>query len=355
MFVKSVFLNNFRNYKEKTVRFSEGLNVIAGPNATGKTNLLESVYMCGLGNSPRVSRDKDVIMWGETGAYIRLELQKKFRLHTIEMYIDSREKKRVAIDGIPISRLSQLIGTLGVVFFSPDELKLVKDAPAERRRFMDVSLCQQSSKYLFSLSRYNAVLLRRNKLLKTLPVGEDLKNALHVWDLQLAQEGARVIKARYSFARELKAFAAEKHLTLSSGREELSLEYESDVPDGEEKQIEEALLSRLFLSYDKDCALQYTTVGPHKDDIKISLSGVDVRKFGSQGQQRTAALSLKLAEISLFTDNTGEQPVLLLDDVLSELDKDRRATLLEETSLLQTIITCTEYEESAAANIIKTR
>ena len=238
MFVKSVFLNNFRNYKEKTVRFSEGLNVIAGPNATGKTNLLESVYMCGLGNSPRVSRDKDVIMWGETGAYIRLELQKKFRLHTIEMYIDSREKKRVAIDGIPISRLSQLIGTLGVVFFSPDELKLVKDAPAERRRFMDVSLCQQSSKYLFFLSRYNAVLLRRNKLLKTLPVGEDLKNALHVWDLQLAQEGARVIKARYAFARELKAFAAEKHLTLSSGREELSLEYESDVPDGEEKQIE---------------------------------------------------------------------------------------------------------------------
>ena len=206
MFVKSVFLNNFRNYKEKTVRFSEGLNVIAGPNATGKTNLLESVYMCGLGNSPRVSRDKDVIMWGQTGAYIRLELQKKFRLHTIEMYIDSREKKRVAIDGIPISRLSQLIGTLGVVFFSPDELKLVKDAPAERRRFMDVSLCQQSSKYLFSLSRYNAVLLRRNKLLKTLPVGEDLKNALHDWDLQLAQEGARVIKARYSFARELKAF-----------------------------------------------------------------------------------------------------------------------------------------------------
>lgn len=128
MFVKKVTLHNFRNYAEKTVCFTQGLNVIMGPNATGKTNLLESVYMCGLGGSPRVSRDKDVILWGEKGAYIHLELQKKFRAHTIDMYIDSREKKRVAIDGIPISRLSQLIGTLGIVFFSPDELKLVKDA-----------------------------------------------------------------------------------------------------------------------------------------------------------------------------------------------------------------------------------
>lgn len=355
MFVKKVTLHNFRNYAEKTVCFTQGLNVIMGPNATGKTNLLESVYMCGLGGSPRVSRDKDVILWGEKGAYIHLELQKKFRAHTIDMYIDSREKKRVAIDGIPITRLSQLIGTLGIVFFSPDELKLVKDAPAERRRFMDVSLSQQSSSYLFALSRYNAVLTRRNKLLKTLSPGEDLKNSLQVWDVQLAAEGARVVKARYAFARELKTFAAERHLVLSGGKENLSLAYESDAPDGEEKQIADVLSQKLFLNYEKDCALQYTTVGPHKDDIKILLDGVDVRKFGSQGQQRTAALSLKLAEIALFADNTGEQPVLLLDDVLSELDEGRRKTLLEQTSSLQTIITCTEYEEEVEANIIKTK
>ena len=354
MFVTQVKLNNFRNYADKVFEFSKGLNVIVGPNATGKTNLLESVYMCGLGTSPRVTRDKDVIKWGEKGAFIHLELQTRFRKHTVDMFIDCKEKKRVAIDGIPITRLAQLIGTLGIVFFSPDELKLVKDAPVERRRFMDVSLSQQSSKYLFALSRYNAVLLRRNKLLKTLSPGEDLKNSLQVWDIQLAEEGARVIKARYAFARELKKFAAQKHVVLSGGRETLSLEYESDVADGDEKLIAEALSQKLCMSYDKDCSLQYTTVGPHKDDIKITLDGVDVRKFGSQGQQRTAALSLKLAEISLFTDNMGEQPVLLLDDVLSELDERRRRTLLEETSNYQTLITCTEYSEGVAANVIKT-
>ena len=353
MFVTQVKLNNFRNYADKVFEFSKGLNVIVGPNATGKTNLLESVYMCGLGTSPRVTRDKDVIKWGEKGAFIHLELQTRFRKHTVDMFIDCKEKKRVAIDGIPITRLAQLIGTLGIVFFSPDELKLVKDAPVERRRFMDVSLSQQSSKYLFALSRYNAVLLRRNKLLKTLSPGEDLKNSLQVWDIQLAEEGARVIKARYAFARELKKFAAQKHVVLSGGRETLSLEYESDVADGDEKLIAEALSQKLFMSYDKDCSLQYTTVGPHKDDIKISLDGIDVRKFGSQAQQRTAALSLKLAEISLFKDNMGEEPVLLLDDVLSELDEDRRKTLLKETSAFQTIITCTEYNEGVEANIIK--
>ena len=353
MFVTQVKLNNFRNYADKVFEFSKGLNVIVGPNATGKTNLLESVYMCGLGTSTRVTRDKDVIKWGEKGAFIHLELQTRFRKHTVDMFIDCKEKKRVAIDGIPITRLAQLIGTLGIVFFSPDELKLVKDAPVERRRFMDVSLSQQSSKYLFALSRYNAVLLRRNKLLKTLSPGEDLKNSLQVWDIQLAEEGARVIKARYAFARELKKFAAQKHVVLSGGRETLSLEYESDVADGDEKLIAEALSQKLFMSYDKDCSLQYTTVGPHKDDIKISLDGIDVRKFGSQGQQRTAALSLKLAEISLFKDNMGEEPVLLLDDVLSELDEDRRKTLLKETSAFQTIITCTEYNEGVEANIIK--
>ena len=353
MFVTQVKLNNFRNYADKVFEFSKGLNVIVGPNATGKTNLLESVYMCGLGTSPRVTRDKDVIKWGEKGAFIHLELQTRFRKHTVDMFIDCKEKKRVAIDGIPITRLAQLIGTLGIVFFSPDELKLVKDAPVERRRFMDVSLSQQSSKYLFALSRYNAVLLRRNKLLKTLSPGEDLKNSLQVWDIQLAEEGARVIKARYAFARELKKFAAQKHVVLSGGRETLSLEYESDVADGDEKLIAEALSQKLFMSYDKDCSLQYTTVGPHKDDIKISLDGIDVRKFGSQGQQRTAALSLKLAEISLFKDNMGEEPVLLLDDVLSELDEDRRKTLLKETSAFQTIITCTEYNEGVEAKNIK--
>ena len=172
--------------------------------------------------------------------------------------------------------------------------------------------------------------------------------------VQLSQEGARVIKARYEFARELKKFAAQKHGILSGGKETLSVEYESDAPDGAEGQIAEVLSQKLFMSYEKDCSLQYTTVGPHKDDIKISLDGVDVRKFGSQGQQRTAALSLKLAEISLFKDNMGEEPVLLLDDVLSELDEDRRKTLLQETSSFQTIITCTEYNEGVTpSNIIK--
>ena len=354
MYVESVKLNNFRNYEDKKVSFSDGLNAIVGKNATGKTNLLESVYICGLGNSARVSRDKDCIRWGCDGAYIGLKLIKKYRSHTIDIYIDSREKKRIAIDGIPISRISQLIGVMNVVFFSPDEMKLVKDAPQERRRFADISLSQQSANYLYSLSRYNAALIRRNKLLKTLPAGDKLRQALQVWDTQIAAEGAKLIAARYDFVDKLKDFALERHLKLTAGAEKLELSYESGTDRGDVKDIEETLISKLASSYEKDEHLQYTSVGPHRDDIKISVDGIDVRKYGSQGQQRTAALSLKLSEISLFTHETGETPILLLDDVLSELDRDRRNMLLKETSQLQTIITCTEYEESLVANIIST-
>ncbi len=354
MYVESEKLNNFRNYEDKKVSFSDGLNAIVGKNATGKTNLLESVYICGLGNSARVSRDKDCIRWGCDGAYIGLKLIKKYRSHTIDIYIDSREKKRIAIDGIPISRISQLIGVMNVVFFSPDEMKLVKDAPQERRRFADISLSQQSANYLYSLSRYNAALIRRNKLLKTLPAGDKLRQALQVWDTQIAAEGAKLIAARYDFVDKLKDFALERHLKLTAGAEKLELSYESGTDRGDVKDIEETLISKLASSYEKDAHLQYTSVGPHRDDIKISVDGIDVRKYGSQGQQRTAALSLKLSEISLFTHETGETPILLLDDVLSELDRDRRNMLLKETSQLQTIITCTEYEESLVANIIST-
>lgn len=354
MYVSKVRLNNFRNYEDKTVEFSDGLNVVVGKNATGKTNLIESIYICGLGGSPRVSRDKDVIRWGQEGAYISLDLNKRFRKHKIDIYIDSKDKKRVAIDGIPVTRLSQLIGVLNVVFFSPDELRLVKDAPVERRRFMDISLSQQSGNYLFALSRYNAVLARRNKLLKTVPPGENLKNSLYVWDVQLAQEGAKIILARYEFASRLKEFAREKHSVLTGGREVLDVCYESDIPLSDESLVRAAIADKLAHNYDKDVSLQYTSAGPHKDDLKITVDGIDVRKFGSQGQQRTAALSLKLSEISLFESQVGEKPVLLLDDVLSELDAERRRMLLSETSSLQTIITCTEYDESLPANIIAT-
>lgn len=354
MYVESVKLNNFRNYSHKQVRFTDGLNVIVGKNATGKTNLLESVYICGLGNSARVSRDKDCIMWGQSGAYIGLSVRKRHRSHKIEIYIDAKEKKRVAIDGIPITRISQLIGVMNVVFFSPDEIKLVKDAPQERRRFMDISLSQQSADYLYSLSRYNAVLLRRNKLLKTLQKGDNLMQSLAVWDAQLSSEGAKIIKKRYEFVEKLKKFAKESHTALTLSRETLDLGYESAVERGELSEIERELSEKLLSSYEKDAYLQYTTVGPHRDDLKIAIDNIDVRKFGSQGQQRTAALSLKLSEISLFTHETGETPVLLLDDVLSELDADRRAMLLTVTSKSQTIITCTEYEEKVPANFIKT-
>ena len=346
MKIISLSLANFRNYESQQVFFDGGLNVLHGKNASGKTNMLESVYLCSLLRSPRTTKDKELIRMGATRAKVVLLVEKKFRKHTITIFIDEAGKKKVAIDGIPVQRAGELLGVLGVVFFSPDELKLVKESPAERRSFLDMGLSQQQKAYFNALQRYNKTLKQKNNLLKDSRHAENIDDMLDIWDIGLAEQGAIIIRKRMEFVAELNKFASASHEKISSGKEKLNLSYETAVSttDDIRRNLEEALLK----SREKDKELGYCTVGPHRDDIKIEIDGIDARKFASQGQQRTIALAMKLGEVELYKQETGEAPVLLLDDVLSELDKTRRDILLKATEGVQTILTCTEFDGNGA-------
>lgn len=354
MYIKSIKLTNFRNYESQTVTLKDGLNVIVGKNASGKTNMIESVYCAGLGRSPRTSKYREMIKWKCENALIEVVVAKKYRDYKINFLINSSDKKKVSIDDIPLSRLTQLLGVLNVVFFSPDELKLIKEGPSERRKFMDVSLSQQSKNYYNALSKYNNILAQRNKLLKSNYSEETLKQCLYSWDIGLAEHGARIIKYRYNFIAKINELAKEKHLFLTSNQENLTLKYECEFEDIDIKELQEKFFEKLTKSIERDKYLMHTSVGVQKDDIKVDIDGVDIRKFGSQGQQRTSALSLKLAEISLFKNEMGgESPVLILDDVLSELDDYRSTKLLESIENIQTLITCTNFDYPIKYNEIK--
>lgn len=348
MRINKLSLTNFRNYKNDTVEFSDGLNIIIGANAVGKTNLVESVYYCGLGKSPRTTKDKDLVRWGESFALIKLHVTKKYRDHLIEIHIDEQGKKRIAVDRIPITKISDLIGLLNVVYFSPDEMDIIKESPVERRRFLDISLSQQKKSYYNNLVTYNRIIAQRNKLLKMQGNPSVIKETLPVWDSQLASVGSKIIKDRYDFTAKLVSVTKECHYNLTENKEELEISYESRISDNNNlDKIKEEFLNKLQKNYEKDIYLQYTTIGSHRDDLNIKINGTDVRKFGSQGQKRTAALSLKLAEVKLFEEETGEKPILILDDVLSELDELRQSKLIEYTEKIQTLLTCVGYKGKA--------
>ena len=352
MYIESVTLKNFRNYEDKTVDFKDGLNIVIGKNASGKTNLLESVYCSGIGKSPRTNKAREMIRWGSDNAYIKVILKKQYSRHIVEYFIDSADKKIIKIDSIPLVKQSEILGMLNIVFFSPDEIKLIKESPQERRRFSDISLSQQNKKYLFSLSKYNNILAQRNKLLKESRDIKALPEMLYGWDVQLAEYGAYIIAKRYEFVEKIQVFAKKIHSEITDEKEDLELEYESNVERGETDKMKEIFFQKLRANLEKDMNLLYTSFGSHRDDIAIKINGIDVRKYGSQGQQRTVALSLKLAEIYLFESEVGEKPVLLLDDVLSELDASRRQKLMELSSGLQTIITCTDFDMDLERNTV---
>ena len=354
MKILSVELTNFRNYKHAAVNFNDGLNVLYGKNASGKTNMLESIYLCSIFKSPRTTKDKEMVLLGEKNATVTLVLQKKFRKHVINLQIDEKGKKKVLVDNIPLNRAGELFGVLGVVFFSPDEMKLVKESPQERRRFMDVGLSQQQRGYFYALQRYNKTLKQKNNLLKEWRGSRNINDMLDVWDAGLAKEGAVIISKRLDYVETLNDSASKFHTSISSEKEELKLSYESsfDIESKNLEAIEEQLYENIIKARDKDKGLGYSTVGPHRDDIKIEINGKDSRKFASQGQQRTIALALKLGEVLIYKNEIGEPPVLLLDDVLSELDLTRQNLLLKMTEGFQTILTCTEFMLDGASNKI---
>lgn len=339
MKITRVTLNNFRSYPVAEVELGGGVNVFTGSNAQGKTNLLEAVYLTAVGRSMRTPRDRELIRWGETRARVKVEAEGVTGKRKVEIVLSDKENKRVAVGGAQVTKLGELMGVITVVLFSPDETAVIKDGPAERRRFADIAICQISRAYFYLLSRYNKTLAQRNKLIKSRADGD----TLDVWDEQLARAGAKLIRTRKGFFRRISPLAAAAHEFLTDGKESLTVSYES--LDGEtDDDLYKNLLERLRRDRDRDLMQGFTHSGPQTDDFAAVIGGADVRKFGSQGQQRTAALALKLAQLDLMEEETGESPVLLLDDVFSELDPARQKKLIERLSRCQTIITATHID-----------
>lgn len=338
MFIQSLELNNFRNYEQVKLEFHKQTNVFYGDNAQGKTNILESVFVCGTTKSHKGSKDREMIKIGKDESHIRMMIEKNQILHKIDMHLKKNKSKGVAIDGIPIKKSSELLGLLHIIFFSPEDLSIIKNGPSERRRFINLELSQLDKVYLYNLTEYNKVLNNRNKLLKQMKFSPELADTLDVWDRQLLTYGNKIIERRNLFIEELKEVVHDIHYKLSGNKENLFIKYEPNtkVEDFEQK---------LILSREKDISFATTNVGPHRDDLIFIIEESDIRKFGSQGQQRTCALSLKLAEIEIVKKLIHDHPILLLDDVLSELDRNRQNYLLDSINGTQTIITCTGLEE----------
>ena len=338
MIIKSIELADYRNYDFLAMEFEKGTNILYGDNAQGKTNILEAIYVAATTKSHKSSKDKEIINFDKEEAHIRVYMEKDNVENRIDMHLRKTKSKGIAIDGQKIKKAAELIGLCNVIFFSPEDLGIIKNGPAERRRFVDMELCQLDKFYLYNLNNYNKIVNQRNKLLKDMYMNMDLKETLNIWDMQLVSYGSKIIERRKLFVEQLNEIIYDIHLKLSGGREKLKIQYEPDV------EIED-FERKMKASQDRDIKAKITSVGPHRDDFSFMIGDVDIRKFGSQGQQRTAALSLKLAEIELVKRITKDTPVLLLDDVLSELDSNRQNYLLNSIGDIQTIITCTGLEE----------
>ena len=343
MVIESVELKNYRNYNELHIDFDPGTNVLYGDNAQGKTNILEAVYVCATTKSHRGSKDREIIEFGEEESHIKMNLRKDGVPYRIDMHLKKNKTKGVAVNGIPIKKASELFGVVNVVFFSPEDLNLIKNGPAERRRFVDLELCQLNRLYVHSLVQYNRIILQRNKLLKDLVFHPEYEEMLDIWDMQLVSFGKEIIRYRSEFIDQLNSIIQEIHFNLSGQKEHLLLRYEPNVEA-------EELAAALKKSRISDKKQKTTLVGPHRDDISFYVNQIDIRRFGSQGQQRTAALSLKLAEIELVKKVVRDYPILLLDDVLSELDSGRQQHLLSCISHIQTLITCTGLDDFISHN-----
>lgn len=338
MEIDSIEVGSFRNYDSAKLEFHSHTNILYGDNAQGKTNILEAIFVCGTTKSHKGCKDKELIKIGSNEAHIRMFTRKKGVPHKIDIHLRQNKAKGIAIDGIPIKRSSELLGLINIIFFSPEDLKIVKNGPSERRRFINLELSQLDKVYLYELGEYNKALMQRNKLLKQIYSTPSLSKTLDVWDDKLVEYGSKIISSREKFIEKLSGIAMRVSENLTGNREHLELVYEPDVTT-------DSYSHNLKKAREKDLHFLSTSVGPHRDDLCFINKGIDIRKYGSQGQQRTCALALKLAEIELVKEVANDTPVLLLDDVLSELDRNRQNYLLDSIDNIQTIITCTGLEE----------
>ena len=348
MIIKRLDLKNFRNYREETVELPSGASIFLGQNAQGKTNILEAVYYAALGRSHRTSADVELVRWEEREALLSLDFFRLDAENKLEFRFFRDSRRKIFRNGAPV-RMKDLVGTINVVLFSPEDLLLIKGNPAGRRRFLDMEISQADPSYFYDLAVYTRLLSQRNTLLKRVRDGEADESEIPLWDVQMVPRAVSLIRKRMEAVRKMDEFASGTHREISGGKENLSLRYELHGADGDENgNMTKDLFSwynrKLAESLRLDIIRGVTRFGPHRDDLAFFVNGADLRAYGSQGQQRTGVLSLKLAELAFFREETGEYPILLLDDVMSELDRDRREKLLSfiHGEKLQALITATD-------------
>ena len=348
MIITQLQLRQYRSYEACALAPCEGVNVLLGDNGQGKTNVLEALYLCCTGRSHRTRQDRELIRWGADFASVKAEAQRRDGSHQVEILLPSLGRRKLKIAGQEVSRSGELMGHVTGVLFSPEDLRTVKDGPAERRRFVDMALSQLRPAYYYALQRYARALKQRGEVLKAASAQPGLLQTLDSWDEQLATAGAELMHQRRSYISKLNEVAGETHREISDGSERLEIRYAPSVTMGDDVQ---ANLDALFAAREQDLRRMTTSVGAHRDDVALMIDGRDVRAYGSQGQQRTAALAMRLAELAVMHDELGEWPMLMLHDVMSELDPSRRRQLIKRLSGIQTFITCTDPDDLAGAEV----
>lgn len=350
MRVKELYLRNFRNYGEAVLSFGPALNILYGDNAEGKTNVLEALFFLATSKSHRAQKDAEMIRWNEPSLLVRASVERAQGFLEVEISCDREKRKSIKMNGSSGRRVAQLLGKINLVFFSPDDLELVKGAPSARRRFLNVELSQTSPQYFHALQQYQRAVFQRNSLLKAIKEGRAVSATLPAWDAQVAGFGAEITARRARAIERMSGFAEDAHARLASRKEKLAIQYLASAPgvspELSRDEIQSLLLRELERRRGEELARAQTVVGPHRDDLLITINGTEARVYGSQGQQRTAVLALKLAELEFIRSETGEEPLLLLDDVASELDPERRRLLLDVVApAAQTFVTCTHLSE----------
>ncbi len=338
MYIKELRIQNFRNYEEQEIKFNENINILHGDNAQGKTNIIEAIFLCSLGKSFRAKKDIEMININEKNAIVEIEYEKSDRDGKIK--IELGNKKSIYLNGIKIKKLSELLGNLNIVIFTPDDIQILKDGPQKRRRFLDVMISQLRPNYIHYLNLYNKTLEQRNNYLKQIKLDNKPEEMLEIWNEKLAEYGEKIFIYRNEFIEKLKQKINIIHKNITSEKEILKIEYESNCSN------KENYLKLLNMRKKLDIIKGFTTKGIHRDDFMIYINNELVNIYGSQGQNRTAILSLKIAEMQVIYDEIGEYPILLLDDFMSELDEKRRKNFLEYIQNTQVIITCTDKIEN---------
>ena len=344
MWIKRIELTNFRNYTKQEIDLNPNINIFYGENAQGKTNIIEAIFLCGFGKSFRAKKDSEMILLGEENSLIKINYKKDYREGKIE--INLKNKKEIKLNDIKIKKLSELLGNINIVIFTPDDINILKGGPQNRRKFLDIMISQLKPNYMYNLNLYLKTIEERNHYLRQIREENKSEELLEIWDEKLIEYAEKIYSYRKEFIEKIQEKIIKIHNQVTDNKEEIKIVYQTDCENKEK--YKRILKERRKL----DIIKGYTTKGIHRDDFTIYINDKELGIYGSQGQHRTAILSLKMAELEIIYDEIGEYPILLLDDFMSELDEKRRKHLLEKIENIQVIITCTDKIELENKNIL---